>query len=315
MTSYNKVIPVKKEMILILGKKAVITIGIVAALSIPATVFAATSDSAAAKAVRGFFGIDTSKMTTQQKADFEDYSKKLAQVQKDYINKAVANGTMTKEQGDAAIKKIDDELANGTYGKNMFGGKGGGFGERNGKNLFGIDLSKLTDAQKSVIMDSVKSMASLQKDLITKLVSASVITKEQGDKASAAIDAAIANGDLNIERNFMGLGFCRIDYSKLTADQKTILTDHSKKMADVAKDLINKMVANSSITKDQGDKATAAIDNMMQKIQSGDFQKGMMEKRGDFGRGHKGMMQNQSNEAGTGTSNSNSTGTAAAPAL
>lgn len=299
-------------MILIIGKKAVITIGIVAALSIPATVFAATSDSSAAKAVRGFFGIDTSKMTTQQKTDFEDYSKKLAQVQKDYINKAVENGTMTKEQGDSAIKKIDDALANGTYGKNMFGGKGGGFGNHDGKNLFGIDLSKLTDAQKTVIIDSVKSMASLQKDLITKLVSANVITKAQGDKATAAIDSAIANGDLNIERNFMGLGFCRVDYSKLTADQKALLTDYSKKMADVAKDLISKMVANSSITKDLGDKATAAIDNIVQKIQNGDFQKDMMEKRGGFG-GHKGMMQNPSN--GTGTSNSSSTGTAAAPAL
>ncbi len=288
-------------MILILGKKTIAAIGIVAALSIPATVFAATSDSAAAKAVRGFFGIDTSKMTTQQKADFEDYSKKLAQVQKDYINKAVANGTMTKEQGDSAIKKIDDALAKGTYGKNMFGGKGGGFGIRDGKNLFGIDLSKLTDTQKTVILDSVKSMASLQKDLITKLVSANVITKDQGDKATAAIDAAIANGNINIEKNFMGLGFCKVDYSKLTDDQKAIITDYSKKMTDAAKDLISKMVANGSITKDQGDKATSAIDKMIQVMQNGDFQKAMMGKRGGFG-GHKGMMQKPSNGIGTGTS-------------
>jgi nitrogen regulatory protein PII-like uncharacterized protein len=298
-------------MILILGKKTIVTIGIVAALSIPATVFAATSDSAAAKAVRGFFGIDTSKMTTQQKADFEDYSKKLAQVQKDYINKAVANGTVTKEQGDAAIKKIDDAVANGTYGKNMFGDKGGEFGDREGKNLFGINLSKLTDAQKAVILDSVKSMASLQKDLITKLVSANVITKDQGDKVAAAIDAAIANGNLNIERNFMGLGFGKIDYSKLTADQKAILADYSKKMADVAKDLVSKMVANSSITKDQGDKATSLIDNMIQRVQNGDLQKGMMGKHRGFG-GQKGMMQKPSNGTGTGTGTST---TSTAPAM
>ena len=99
----------------ILNKKTlIITLAMVVVIAVPFSVFAATSDTKAAKSVRSFFGIDSSKLTDQQKSDMKDYSTKMANLQKEFINKMVSNGTMTKEQGAAAIKKIDDMLAKGT---------------------------------------------------------------------------------------------------------------------------------------------------------------------------------------------------------
>lgn len=114
-------------------KRILIVIGIVLALAIPLTAFAATSDSPAAESIRGFCGIDTSKLTDQQKADLNDQFKKMADLRKESINKMVANGTLTKEQGDAALKRIDDMIKyheeNGfTGGFGMGKGFGGGRG-------------------------------------------------------------------------------------------------------------------------------------------------------------------------------------------
>ena len=47
-------------------KKGLIATAIVLALAIPATAFAATSDSTTAVKIRGLFGIDSSKLTSEQ---------------------------------------------------------------------------------------------------------------------------------------------------------------------------------------------------------------------------------------------------------
>ena len=120
-------------------KKLLIIGGLVAALAIPFTAFAATSDSQPAKAVRGFFGIDASKLTEQQKADLESYDKKIHELQKEKINKMIENGTVTKEQGESAIKRMDEmekfRQENGITSPGMGRGMGKGFGGKGGPGM------------------------------------------------------------------------------------------------------------------------------------------------------------------------------------
>lgn len=271
-------------------KKVLTSLAVAGAIIVPFSVFAATSDTSAAKAVRGFFGIDTSKLTDTQKADVTDYTQKMANLQKEFINKMVSNGSMTKEQGDTAIQRIDDAVKNGTYSKGLFGG---GFGNREKKGefgLFGIDISKLTNAQKADMTDSFKKIAGLQKDLISKEVASGLITKEQGDSETTKIDKAIADGNFT---HGIGMFACpgmnRIDPSKLTAQQKTDLQNFSDNLAALEKELVNKMVANGAITKDQGDAAIQKIDNMAKN----GFSKGMMMGK----RGFRGQKYNTSTDS------------------
>jgi len=111
-------------------KKLLIVIGLAVALMVPLTTFAAASDAPAAQAIRGLCGIDTSNLTDQQKADLNEQSNKMIDLKKESINKMVANGTLTKEQGETAIKSIDDMIKyrqeNGFTGGTMggFGGHG-----------------------------------------------------------------------------------------------------------------------------------------------------------------------------------------------
>ena len=57
-------------------KKLLIVISLIVALAVPLTAFAATSTAPVAQAVRSFCGIDTSKLTTAQKADLTNQYKK-----------------------------------------------------------------------------------------------------------------------------------------------------------------------------------------------------------------------------------------------
>ncbi|NLI91773.1 MAG: YckD family protein [Peptococcaceae bacterium] len=116
-------------------KKLFIVIGMVVALLIPTAAFAATSDTPAAQTIRGFCGIDTSNLTDQQKADLNTQFQKMVDLRKETINKMVADGAITKAQGDAAIQRMDDMVKyrqeNGFTGR-MGRGFGGGFGMRGG---------------------------------------------------------------------------------------------------------------------------------------------------------------------------------------
>lgn len=255
------------------GKKVLIALSIAAMTMVPFSVFAATSDTSVARSVRGFFGIDASKLTDAQKADVKDYSQKMADLQKDFINKMVANGALTQEQADAQINKIDDMLKNGgengllpSFGK----GKGDFKGhEKRGGEINGLDTSKLTDAQKADLMDSYKKMADLQKELINKMVSDGLMTQEQGDASLKKVDEILATIQQN--GSFRGFGIMMggfgffgekgMNSSKLTDQQKADLQDFSNKMSELQKELINKMVASGAMTQEQGDAAIQRIDN------------------------------------------------------
>lgn len=293
------------------GKKVLITTAVIGALILPASVFAATSNAPAMKSIRGFFGIDTSKLTDTQKADVSSYTQKMADLQKEFINKMVANGSMTKVQGDAAIKKIDDAVKNGTFSPEGMGkefGERGDRGKRGGFRDSEIDTSKLTDQQKADLKASYKKIADLQKELINKQVSSGLITKAQGDSAITKIDNGLNNDNYlkGMGRfEFEGFGLFGYDISKLTDQQKADLTDYIKKIADVQKEIINKEVADGLLTKAQGDTAIKRIDDMAANGFQPGFQGGMEKRRKGFGgHGPKGDF-NQ----GTGSTPSTSTTT------
>lgn len=270
-------------------KKLILLFSLFAAVAIPASVFAATSDTSVAKSVRGFFGIDASKLTDDQKADVSTYSKKMADLQKEFINKMVENGSMTKEQGDAEIERIDEALQNGKVD-----GLTGGFnrgGKKGEAGMARIDTSKLTDEQKKDLTESSQKMAALQKELIGKMVANGLMTKEQGDAVIKKVDEAASSDKLGTigsmwmdKGGFFLFGMKGIDTSKLTDVQKADLTDYSKKMADLQKELINKMVSSGLMTKTQGDTAIERIDNMQE---NGFMNKSGMMKRGNFRGGER----------------------------
>lgn len=272
-------------------RKILTVLAIVTALAIPASVFAATSNTPVPKAIRSFLGIDTSKLTDTQKAAVTDYTQKAASLQKDFINKMVANGSMTKEQGDAQIAKIDDAVKNGTFSPGGWGGKFGKKGDGGQFGLEGIDLSKLTDAQKADLTASNSKITNLQKNLVDTLVSDSLITKTQGDTAKTNIDNKAKNQNQKEFGEIDGIGCLelgKIDTSKLTDKQKTDLTDYAKNAASVQKEIINKLVADNVITKAQGDTAISKIDTA---VNNGDILKEIGRtgfKGHGYGRGHGG---------------------------
>lgn len=284
-------------------KQVLITAAVIGALVVPASVFAATSDAPTMKHFRSFFGIDTTKLTDTQKSDVSNYTQKMADLQKEFINKMVSNGSMTKEQGDAAIKKIDDAVKNGTFSPEGmvkgFNGRGD-HGKRGGFEGLKIDTSKLTDQQKADLKASYQKIADLQKELINTQVSAGLITKEQGDKAIQKIDECMENDKyLNGMGGFKfeGFGMFGGNSSKLTDQQKADLTDYSKKIAEIQKEIINKEVADGLITKEQGDAAINRIDDMAANGFQPGFPGGMEKGRKGFGgRGFKGNFNK-----GTGT--------------
>lgn len=287
--------------------KFLIALAIATAITVPVSVFAATSDTAAAKSIRGFFGIDSTKLTDQQKETVKNYSQKLADLQKEFIDSMVSNSAMTKEQGDEAKKKIDDNLNNNEANGFIpgFGGGRKGFegSEKRGDfGIGGVELSKLTDAQKKDVLDSYKKMAGIQKEFINKMVTAGIMSKENGDAELKSIDDLLADLDKNgitekaggFMKGFYGFncfkffGAAGADTSKLTEEQKNILTDYSKQLADAQKELISKMVSNGAITKDQGDAASQKIDNMLNSKSETNFPMNGMMKRGRFGMHEKG---------------------------
>jgi len=272
-------------------KTLLIILALIVVIAVPFSVFATTSDATAAKKVRGFFGIDSSKLTDSQKADITDYSKKMADLQKEFINKMISNGSMTKEQGDAAIKRIEEQEQNGgiCMGKGPWGGfegKRGDFGK--GK----IDTSKLTDQQKTDLADISKKTSDLQKQFINKMVANGLMTKEQGDTATKRADDMAKN--LENKGMFMGrggfggfgfMGMGGVNTSNLTDQQKADFADFLQKMNDLEKESINKMVANGLMTKEQGDAAIKRIDDMQKSIKENGLPNGMKMQKGRFG-GH-----------------------------
>lgn len=286
-------------------KKILIVLAISAALVVPFSVFAATSDVPAAKTIRSFFGIDVSKLTDNQKSDIKTYNQKMADLQKEFINKMVSNGTLTKEQGDAQLKRIDEMLKNGGdsaflqgFGKGFKQGLGQGFMGQRGFGLFGLDFSKLTDKQKSDLLDSYKNIAGIQKEMVSKMISNGFLSKEKGDDLLKKIDSMVSdiekNGFSKGVRDFLGIGGLNffnmrgVDTSKLTDQQKADFKDFSAKLSQAQKDLISKMVSNGAITKEQGDSAAKLIDQKSKNVSDSGLPNGLGMGKGHFGGGRRG---------------------------
>lgn len=265
-------------------KKIIVTIAVVCAITIPATAFAATSSTTAAKSIRGFFGfgIDTSKLTDIQKADVSTYTQKTAELQKEFINKMVSNGALTKEQGVAATKKIDDAIANGTFSPDLTEGKEHRKGIYGKCNRFGINQVTLTDKQKSDFKETYNKMATNKKLLINKLVAANLITKPQADAVTKRIDKQMAKGNigLGMPMGFMHMNMFGLDQSTLTTEQKAYFTDFYKTAVELQKELINKAVTNGLLTKIQGETMLLRIEKMPTDINAinKNFSKGMKGK-------------------------------------
>lgn len=141
------------------------------------------------------FGIDTSKLTPEQKQIITDYNKKIADLEKEFISKLLSEGLITQQQADNIIKNIDSKVSKANQDNvPFFIGTGRGFN----KGYFGIgpiDTSKLTEQQKAALTEIYKQMASLQKDIVNKLISEGLLTQDQANKITSEIDDAIANTD------------------------------------------------------------------------------------------------------------------------
>lgn len=262
--------------------KLIIIVAVIVALVLPVSIFAAASDAPAAKQIRGFFGIDISKLSDKQKADIKSYSQSMAELQKKFINKMVENGTMTKEQGNAAVKRIDESLANGLE-NGVYPGLGGmmkggfkGRGMHEGSVLGSIDASKLTNAQKADLLASLKSMADLQKNLLAQMTKNELLTKTQQEAAVKHIDSILDDiqkngfsenhGLLSGLKAFHFIPMGGISSAELTDAQKTMFKDFSAKMLALQKEMINKMTSNKALTKEQGEAALKKLDEMNKKL-------------------------------------------------
>lgn len=253
-------------------RKIIISMVAVLAVTVPVTVFAATSTSTAAVSIRHFFGaqIDSSKLTDAQKADVKTYTKKMAEVEKEFINKMVSNGTLSTEQGAAATKRIDAALENGTYALNLFEkddhGRGMGQG---GAGMPFIDESKLTEQQKAEFKAIYMKMADNQKNLLTQLVAAKLITQTQANNAISEIDQEKGKDSLGFKpaKGIMGIRGLGIDPSKLTTEQKALFSAYKEKNLELCKEMVNKAVASGMISQTQAD-------SMLERMQNNKGQKG-----------------------------------------
>lgn len=89
-------------------KKALFILGAAVALLIPVSAYAASVNSDTGIKTWGPFRRETEDLTEQQKEDFEETFDEMMEVRRNSINKMIENGLMTKEQGEEALKDLDD---------------------------------------------------------------------------------------------------------------------------------------------------------------------------------------------------------------
>lgn len=290
-------------------RNILITLAVTVALVFPVTVFAATSDTPAAKSIRGFFGIDTSKLTDQQKADVNSYTTKMADLQKQFIDQMVADGTITKAQGDAEKSRIDEALNNGDVGS-FLNGMDRGFGKGGDKNGLNIDTSKLTDQQKSDLKATAKKIIDLEKGNVTKAVANGLLTKDQSTTITNKLDTDAANLDSSDASKYLGAYMGDFDgfmffgkpenaNAALTDQQKTDLTAFVKDLASLKKELVDELVSDGVLTSVQGESQKSLIDQMTQAQIDSNFTNGMMGRGGMKEHGMRGGFNRPNSSTGT----------------
>jgi type IV pilus biogenesis protein CpaD/CtpE len=273
-------------------KKTLIATSIALALAIPASAFAATSTSETASKIRGFFGIDTSKLTAEQQADLKDYAQKMADLQKSMLDKMVSNGAMTQADADAEKAEIDSRLASGEY---LTGG-GRGHDMKDMKDG-GMDLSKLTDDQKNTLLGLEKEQLTLQKELAQILVDQKLITQAQADSIISRIDTQLAglttsNLSSCFRMNGQMEGLRMLQGVTLTDAQKAAVTAWAEKSAAVQKKIVALYKDAGVITQAQADTMNSQIDaKASDPLSAVKMDNGMMGK-GNMQGGHKGNAGN-----------------------
>jgi hypothetical protein len=114
-------------------KKILIVFGILLALSLPLVAFAANSDFRANRVIRYFWNFDPDMLTHEQKNTLSNEWLKVMKLKKGIIKQLVTKGSLTPEQGAAAIDHIDDLIEygyssdwdDGRYGHDGWGDRGG----------------------------------------------------------------------------------------------------------------------------------------------------------------------------------------------
>lgn len=87
----------------------------------------------------------------------------------------------------------------------------------------------------------------------------------------------------SVALNFRSLCGFGVNSANLTEQQKADLTDAMSKMIALKKDIINKMIQNGTLTKEQGAQMLQQIDAMVKYHTENGFSGGMMN--GNFGNG------------------------------
>lgn len=248
------------------------------------------------------------KAYTRARANNYRLQQKIADLEKEFINKLLSEGLITQQQADNIIKNIDSKVTKANQDNvPFFIGGVRGFD----KGFFGIgriDTSKLTEQQKAALTEIYKQMAALQKNVVNKLTSEGLLTQDQANKITSKIDNIVANIDKNGFSSFKGLfegkdglGFIlrEVDPSKLTEQQKTELMNYFKQMAQLQKQLVDKFVSFGVITQDQGNTIKNRIDTMVKNMEQNGLPQGFFKhfegRRGDF----KGKWQNENWQTNT----------------
>jgi len=107
-----------------LNKKVIAGVITALCLAVPFGVSAATTSTQQPKHGNMPGRVDTSKLNDTQKADLKAQLEKMIQLKKETVQKMIDNGSITKEQGDEMLKKLDERLSkikegNLDFGKDM----------------------------------------------------------------------------------------------------------------------------------------------------------------------------------------------------
>lgn len=116
-------------------KKLLIVLGIILAIAVPLTAFAATSTSNTpiTNLVRGFCRINPDDLSEQQKTELLNSFKQMMDAKKKVVNELVESGKLTEEDGEAIIQRIDERIEQ----KEENGFFSGGAGMRSGTGRMG----------------------------------------------------------------------------------------------------------------------------------------------------------------------------------
>lgn len=111
-----------------LKKKVFVVLTAAMLLAAPFSVYAATSDAGIVTGLRGSCGLGINiSLTEEQKIAMEESFNQIIEVKKEAINNMVKDGTLTQEQGDQALERMNamaEYHEENGYGVGMMNGMG-----------------------------------------------------------------------------------------------------------------------------------------------------------------------------------------------